>query len=66
MEYLPIIIPLALVQLGLTLAALIHIFRNKTYRSGNRALWVAVCLIISVIGPVLYFVIGRGDEGKDE
>jgi len=61
-EYLPFLIPLAVIQLGLMLASLIHILRHKTYRFGNRLLWIALCLIFGIIGPVLYFAIGRSDE----
>jgi len=61
-EYLPFIIPLALIQLGLMVAALIHILRHKTYRTGNRVLWILVSVLVNTIGPILYFAIGRGDE----
>ena len=64
-EYLPIIIPLAVIQLGLMAAALVHVFRHKSYRVGNRALWVVLSVALSIIGPVLYFCIGRDDEGRD-
>jgi len=60
--YLPLIIPLALIQLGLMVAALIHIFRHKTYRTGNRLLWILLSVLVNTIGPILYFTIGRGDE----
>ena len=65
MEYLPVLIPLALIQFGLMIAALIHILRHDTYRVGNRAMWLIISILLSVIGPVLYFCIGRGDEGND-
>jgi len=61
-EYLPFLIPLAVIQLGLMLSSLIHVLRHKTYRVGNRVLWVVLCLVVSVIGPVLYFAVGKGDE----
>ena len=60
--YLIFLIPLALIQLGLMITAVVHILRHKTYRAGNRALWLILCLCVSVIGPVLYFAIGKGDE----
>jgi hypothetical protein len=60
-QYLPFLIPLVVIELGLTVAALIHIFTHKTYRKGNRVLWV-VLSFVQIIGPVLYFVIGRSDE----
>ena len=59
---LPILIPLAIIQLGLMTAALIHIFTHKTYKTGTRAMWVIICILINTIGPVLYFILGRSDE----
>ena len=61
-QYLPFLIPVAVIQLGLMIASLVHIFKHKTYRVGNRTLWVVVCLLINIIGPVLYFTLGKGDE----
>ncbi len=61
-EYLPFLLPVFVIQLGLMIAALIHIFRHQTYRVGNRVIWVVVCVLVNIIGPVLYFAIGRGDE----
>jgi len=51
-----------MIQIGLMIAALVHIFRHKTYRIGNRVIWVVVCLLVNIIGPVLYFAIGKGDK----
>jgi len=61
-DYLPLLIPLAIIQFGLLIAALIHIFKHNTYKTGNRTVWIIVCLLINTIGPILYFVIGKGDE----
>ncbi|MCR5480388.1 MAG: PLD nuclease N-terminal domain-containing protein [Ruminococcus sp.] len=61
-EYLPFIIPLLVLQLGLMLAALISILKHKKYKTGNRALWVILSLFVSIIGPILYFVLGKTDE----
>jgi len=61
-DYIPLLIPLLVIQVGLMAAALIHIFRHKTYKVGNRIVWVIVCIIVNVIGPILYFTIGKGDE----
>ena len=59
-EYLPFIIPLAIIEIGLTVVALVHIFTHKTYKNGNRVLWV-ILSFVQIIGPILYFVIGRDD-----
>ncbi|MCL2827317.1 MAG: PLDc N-terminal domain-containing protein [Oscillospiraceae bacterium] len=61
MDFLPFLIPVIVIQVGLTLASLIHVLTHKTYRRGNRILWVLVSFI-SIIGPVLYFTLGKGDE----
>jgi len=61
-RYLPFLIPLALIQFGLMIAAIIHICRHNTYRVGNRTIWLIVSILVNVIGPILYFAIGRGED----
>lgn len=61
-EYLPFIIPILVVQYGLAIAAIIHIFRHDNYRFGNRILWVIIALVVNTVGPILYFTIGRGED----
>ena len=61
-EYLPFLITIAVLQLGLMLAALISILKHKKYKTGNRPLWVILSLLVSIIGPILYFVLGKTDE----
>jgi len=61
-QYLPFIIPLAIIQVGLLIAALVHIFKHTKYRTGSRTLWVIVSICVNMIGPILYFAIGRGEE----
>lgn len=61
-KYLPVFLPLIIIELVLALTALIHVIRHPHYRFGNRTVWILVVLFIQLIGPVLYFVIGRSDE----
>lgn len=61
-EYLPFLIPIIAIELILAVIALIHVLRHDSYRFGNRAMWVMIVLFIGIIGPVLYFTIGRGDD----
>ncbi len=61
-QYLPFLIPIAVIQLGLMIAALVHILRHQTYKAGNRVLWIIVVILVNIIGPILYFTIGKGDE----
>ena len=60
MELLPFVIPLAIVQFSLFGCALYHILTHRTYKRGKRALWVVLSLI-SFVGPILYFLLGRED-----
>ena len=63
-QYLPLIIPLALIEVGLMVAALVHISTHNRYRFGNRLAWVLVAILINIIGPLLYFIIGRSDDSE--
>ncbi|MFE8695849.1 PLD nuclease N-terminal domain-containing protein [Cytobacillus sp. FJAT-53684] len=54
----PIIAPIILIQLILMLIAIIDLVRNdKT--NGPKWLWILLILFVNIIGPILYFVVGR-------
>ncbi|SFR76748.1 PLDc N-terminal domain-containing protein [Anaeromicropila populeti] len=60
--YAAAIIPLLILEYGLAIGALIHVIKHPNYRFGNKVIWIIVVLGIQVIGPVVYFVFGRGEE----
>lgn len=62
MEYLPFLIPIFIVELALMLTALIHVLKHDKYRFGNRVLWIIIVVFFQIIGPILYFTVGRGEE----
>lgn len=62
LQYLPFIIPLAIIEIALAVTALIHVLRHPNYRFGNKVMWIIVVLIFEFIGPIVYFTIGRGDD----
>lgn len=62
MEYLPFLIPVAIIEVALMLTALIHILRHPNYRIGSRPLWIIVVLLFQILGPIIYFVFGKGEE----
>ena len=62
MEYLPFLIPIVIIELILMLSALIHVLKHKNYRFGNRIIWIIIVVGLQIIGPILYFTIGRGEE----
>lgn len=61
---LPLLVGIAVVliaQLALVAIALVSLHRRPAARvvTGNKWIWVAVILLLSSIGPILYFAIGR-------
>ena len=61
-EYLPFILPLVAAQFALLGYSLYHILSHKTYKRGNRALWLVITLVfMNFIGPILYFLLGKED-----
>ncbi len=60
--YLPFLIPIVVVELALAVTALIHVLRHRTYRFGNRVFWIIVVLVLEIVGPILYFAVGREDD----
>jgi len=61
-EYLPLLIPLVVAQLGLAIVALIHALRHPHYRFGNKIIWILIIVLGQLIGPIVYFIFGRGEE----
>lgn len=62
MQYLPFLIPLAVAEFALMITALIHVLKHNTYKRGSRPLWIIVVVIVGIIGPILYFMLGRSDD----
>ncbi|MEG0277517.1 MAG: PLD nuclease N-terminal domain-containing protein [Coprobacillus sp.] len=62
MDYIVYLIPLIILILTLALVSVIHVIRHPHYKCGNRAIWIVVCLFIQIIGPILYFTIGKGED----
>lgn len=61
-EILPFLIPLVVVEFGLLAYTLWHILTHKTYKRGNRALWIILAIVgMQFWGPILYFIFGKED-----
>ncbi len=60
MEFLPFLIPLALVEFGLFGYTLYHILTHKNYKRGTRTLWLVITIVgMNFVGPILYFLLGK-------
>jgi len=58
LQLLPYIIPLVLLQLILVIVALVDLARREKTR-GPKWLWAVIIIVGELIGPILYFIIGR-------
>ncbi|MCY8957733.1 PLD nuclease N-terminal domain-containing protein [Bacillus cereus] len=63
MAFLPIVLPIIAVGALLVFIALIDLYRHKKTRK-NVLVWTLIILFVNVLGPILYFVIGRKDSEK--
>lgn len=61
-EYLPILLPVILIELILMVTALVHVLRHPNYRFGNKVVWIVIVVFIQIIGPIIYFAFGRGED----
>ncbi len=59
-EYLPLLIPILIIQLVLIIFALTDLVRREQTR-GPKWVWVLVILFVNMIGPIAYFLLGRED-----
>lgn len=61
-QYLPYLFPYLLVSFTLSIIALVHVLKHDNYRFGNKWIWVLLVLLLQIIGPIAYFIVGRGEE----
>ena len=61
-EYLPILIPIIILEIGLMIYSLRHVLKHGRYKFGSRTMWILIFVFIQIIGPILYLTIGREDE----
>ena len=60
-QYLPLLIPVVLIQLALMITALVDLIRRAQTR-GPKLVWALVIVLVNFIGPIIYFVAGRKEE----
>jgi hypothetical protein len=62
-QLIPVIIPLAVIAFGVSVAALLDL-RKQTSIRGPKWMWALfICITLtSFIGPLVYFTLGRKEE----
>ncbi|TJY38520.1 PLDc_N domain-containing protein [Cohnella pontilimi] len=56
------LLPLVFVNLVLVITALISLFKAQAVRGGKKWVWALVIILINMIGPILYFTIGKKEQ----
>ena len=57
-QFLPYLVPIIILQLGLMVVALVDLARRERTR-GPKWVWALVIVFVNVIGPIIYLVLGR-------
>ena len=55
-----ILLPLALIELGLVAFSLVDLFKpERQVLGGNKLVWALVIVVVGTIGPIVYLLVGR-------
>ena len=60
-QLIPLLIPILIIQLVLIVVALLDLAR-RTETNGPRWMWVVVIVFLNMLGPILYFLVGRKES----
>lgn len=58
-EIVLFVLPLALIQLALMVIALVDLIKRPRVKGGSKLLWALVIILINIIGPIVYLILGR-------
>jgi hypothetical protein len=59
-QILALLAPVIVLQLGLMVAALVDLDRSeRRVRGGSKLVWALIVVFVNILGPILYFLVGR-------
>jgi hypothetical protein len=62
-QILLLILPILVIQIGLLLLALRDLLRpERRVRGDSKLMWGLIICFIGLLGPILYFVVGREER----
>jgi hypothetical protein len=62
---LPFLIPLFVLEIALLVIALVDVVKRERVKGGNKVVWMLVIIFISIIGPIVYLLLGRQEGTVD-
>jgi hypothetical protein len=63
---IPLLVVLGIVQIALIVLAIVDIDRRVAVTWDRKWLWILVVVLFGMIGPVVYFAVGRQETSVDE
>jgi len=61
-SYIPLLIPLLIIEIGLLVIALVDLIRREKVKHLPKWVWAVIIIIVNFIGPIAYLIVGR-EEG---
>jgi hypothetical protein len=62
-SFLAILVPIFVIQLGLLIWALYDLTRpTRRVKGDSKVVWALIIIFINLIGPILYFLVGREES----
>jgi hypothetical protein len=58
-QLLPLLIPIIIIQYGLTIAALLDLVKRERFKLLPKWAWILIVVFVNIVGPILYFVLAR-------
>lgn len=65
-ELLIVVWPLLVFQFFLMVAALISMARSGETKLLPKVAWVIIVIVVATIGPIFYFILGKGEKRDNE
>lgn len=57
-QFLPLLIPVIILQYILLIVALIDVIKRERTK-GPKWVWILVIVLVNIFGPIIYFLVGR-------
>ncbi len=62
-----LLVPVFLIQLGLMGLAVVDLLhQDRRVRGNSKAMWAVIIVFVNLLGPILYFLVGRDDGPVDD
>jgi hypothetical protein len=57
-KYLPLLIPVIILEVGLMIFCVVDIIRRPKTR-GSKWMWIPIVVLVNLFGPIAYLLFGR-------